>query len=96
MSGQPVASPLPICLNRPTGCGALGKSAPAPDARTHRVSAMKRRSNLPDKPDDVEQVAANGLLHRRALLSRGAAIAGLAGAGLGAAATGAAGDQLGQ
>jgi sulfane dehydrogenase subunit SoxC len=55
---------------------------------------MKRRSNLSDKPDDVEQVAANGLLHRRALLGRSVAIAGLAGAGLGAAATGAAAEQL--
>jgi sulfane dehydrogenase subunit SoxC len=55
---------------------------------------MKRRSNLPHKPDDVEQVAANGLLHRRALLGRSVAIAGLAGAGLGAAATGAAAEQL--
>ena len=55
---------------------------------------MKRRSNLPDKPDDVEQVAGNGLLHRRALLGRSAAIAGLVGTGLGAGATGAGAEQL--
>jgi sulfane dehydrogenase subunit SoxC len=53
---------------------------------------MKQRSNLPGKQN--EAVAGNGLLHRRALLSRSAAIAGLAGTALGAAPTGATAEQL--
>src|SRR5580765_594189 len=53
---------------------------------------MKQRNNLPGKLDDVEQVAGNGLLHRRALLTNGAV--GIVGTGLGTGLTGAAAEPL--
>ncbi len=55
---------------------------------------MKRRKNPPETPDSLEQAAGNGLLHRRALLSKGVAAAGVLGAGLGPNATGAAAEPL--
>ena len=58
---------------------------------------MKQRNNLPGKQDDVEQVAGNGLLHRRALLTSGTAGivgSGLVGTGLGVGLTGAAAEPL--
>ena len=48
--------------------------------------------NPPDKQDELEQAAGNGLLHRRALLASGAV--GLAGAGLSIGATAAAAEPL--
>src|ERR1700681_1177765 len=51
---------------------------------------MKRQA--PDDSNAVEQVAGNGLLHRRALL--GTAALGVMGAGLGPMATGAAAEPL--
>ena len=53
---------------------------------------MKRRTKTPDDHNQAEQVAGNGLLHRRALL--GTAALGVVGAGLGPNATGAAAEQL--
>jgi sulfane dehydrogenase subunit SoxC len=55
---------------------------------------MEKRSGLPDDNETFEQVASNGLLHRRALLSGSAVAAGILGAGLGAGATGAAAEPL--
>src|SRR3954452_23176293 len=55
---------------------------------------MKQRKNPPGKQDETEQAAGNGLLHRRALLGKGVAAAGMLGAGLGATATGAAAEPL--
>jgi sulfane dehydrogenase subunit SoxC len=55
---------------------------------------MKQRKNPPGKQDEMEQAAGNGLLHRRALLGKGVAAAGMLGAGLGATATGAAAEPL--
>src|SRR5882672_7933505 len=55
---------------------------------------MKQRGK--DTPDPIEDVASNGLLHRRALLTSGAALAGsgLVGTGLGIGLTGAAAEPL--
>src|ERR1043166_3302999 len=53
---------------------------------------MTRRDDVGIPP--FEQVAGNGLLHRRALLTRGIAIAGAAGTGAGASLTGAAAEPL--
>ena len=55
---------------------------------------MKRRTKTPDDGDAVEQVAGNGLLHRRALLGRSVAVAGVLGAGVGPGITGAAAEPL--
>ena len=55
---------------------------------------MKRRTKIPDDGNAVEQVAGNGLLHRRALLGRSVAVAGVLGAGIGPGATGAAAEPL--
>jgi len=55
---------------------------------------MKRRTDLPSQHESEQQVAGNGLLHRRALLGKGAAVAGVLGTGLGPNATGAAAEQL--
>jgi sulfane dehydrogenase subunit SoxC len=55
---------------------------------------MEKRIGLPDYDETFEQVAGNGLLHRRALLGKGAAAAGILGAGLGPSATGAAAEPL--
>ena len=46
------------------------------------------------EPDTAEHVAGNGLLHRRALLGRGAALAGALGIGAGVKVTGAAAEPL--
>src|ERR1700723_3835408 len=46
------------------------------------------------EPDTVEHVAGNGLLHRRALVERGAAFAGALGIGAGVDVTGAAAEPL--
>jgi len=51
-----------------------------------------KHKNPPDKQDELEQAAGNGLLHRRALLTSGAV--GLAGAGLSIGATAAAAEPL--
>jgi sulfane dehydrogenase subunit SoxC len=53
---------------------------------------MTRRDDVGIPP--FEQVAGNGLLHRRALLTRGIAIAGAAATGAGASLTGAAAEPL--
>ena len=55
---------------------------------------MDKRTGAPGDDETFEQVAANGLLHRRALLGKGAAAAGILGAGLGPSATGAAAEPL--
>ncbi len=55
---------------------------------------MKRRATDTTQQSVTEQVAGNGLLHRRALLNRSMAVAGVLGAGLGPNATGAAAEQL--
>jgi sulfane dehydrogenase subunit SoxC len=55
---------------------------------------MQKRTGLPDNEEAVEQVADNGLLHRRALLGKSIAVAGVLGTGLGPGATGAAAEQL--
>jgi len=55
---------------------------------------MEKRTGLPSDDETFEQVAGNGLLHRRALLGKGAAAAGILGAGLGPSATGAAAEPL--
>jgi sulfane dehydrogenase subunit SoxC len=52
------------------------------------------RSKRNIEPGKVEQVAGNGLLHRRALLGGGVAFAGAVGARVGLNATGAAGEPL--
>src|SRR5262249_43512385 len=57
-----------------------------------RGQRMKRRGKNPD--EGAEQVAGNGLLHRRTLLGRGIAVAGALGAGLGPNATGAPAEPL--
>ncbi|MGC2591468.1 MAG: molybdopterin-dependent oxidoreductase, partial [Xanthobacteraceae bacterium] len=51
-------------------------------------------TNTATSGNKFEQVAGNGLLHRRALLGRGVAFAGAFGAGVGLNATGAAADPL--
>ena len=48
----------------------------------------------PSEQNPEEEVADNGLLHRRALLTKGALVAGIAGASLGPGATGAAAEPL--
>jgi|KBSMisStandDraft_5_1062788.scaffolds.fasta_scaffold49161_3 sulfane dehydrogenase subunit SoxC len=53
-----------------------------------------KRKNPPDKQDEMEQVAGNGLLHRRALLGNTMMAAGVLGSGLGPGATGAAAEPL--
>jgi sulfane dehydrogenase subunit SoxC len=55
---------------------------------------MEKRTDLPDNETTVEQVADNGLLHRRALLGKSIAVVGVVGTGLGPSATGAAAEQL--
>src|SRR5215467_8757569 len=55
---------------------------------------MKPRASISNEQNSAEQVAGNGLLHRRSLLSKGIAVAGIPGAGLGPNATGAAAEQL--
>ncbi len=55
---------------------------------------MEKRTGLPSDDETFEQIAGNGLLHRRALLGKGAAAAGILGAGLGPSATGAAAEPL--
>ena len=52
------------------------------------------RSVKPGEMNEVEQVAGNGLLHRRALLGRGVAFAGALGTGVGLGATEAAAEPL--
>jgi sulfane dehydrogenase subunit SoxC len=52
------------------------------------------RSKRSIEPSEIERVAGNGLLHRRALLGGGIALAGAVGAGVGGAATGAAAEPL--
>jgi len=51
-----------------------------------------KRKNPPDKQDELEQAAGNGLLHRRALLTSGAV--GIVGTGLSIGATAAAAEPL--
>ena len=53
-----------------------------------------KRKNPPDKQNEMEQVAGNGLLHRRALLGNTMMAAGVLGSGLGPGATGAAAEPL--
>jgi len=57
---------------------------------------MKRRADQPEQPNrqDIEEVAGNGLLHRRALLGKGMAAGTLLGSTLGPLATGAAAEPL--
>jgi sulfane dehydrogenase subunit SoxC len=55
---------------------------------------MEKRTGLPNSETTVEQVADNGLLHRRALLGKSIAVVGVAGTGLGPGATGSAAEQL--
>lgn len=55
---------------------------------------MRQRATDPDQENVTEEVAGNGLLHRRALLNRSIAVAGVLGTGLGPNATGAAAEQL--
>jgi sulfane dehydrogenase subunit SoxC len=55
---------------------------------------MKRRTKAPDDGNPVEQVAGNGLLHRRAVLGSSIAVAGVLGAGIGPGVTGAAAEPL--
>ena len=55
---------------------------------------MEKRTGLPSIDEAVEEVAGNGLLHRRALLGKGAIAAGILGTGLGPGATGAAAEPL--
>ena len=50
--------------------------------------------NIERSKGTIEQVAGNGLLHRRALLGRGIAFAGALGAGIGLKATSAAAEPL--
>jgi len=55
---------------------------------------MKPQSSVPGEDNSADQVAGNGLLHRRALLRGGMVAAGVAGAGIGPGATSAAAEQL--
>src|SRR5215472_18075568 len=55
---------------------------------------MKERVAGRDSQSSADQVADNGLLHRRALVSKGLAVAGLVGAGLAPNTTGAPAEQL--
>jgi sulfane dehydrogenase subunit SoxC len=55
---------------------------------------MKRRITGPDEYKLAEQIAGNGLLHRRELLGRSIAVAGVMGVGIGPAAKSAAAEQL--
>ena len=62
-------------------------------SRNHEGQTMTRSATHP-LPSKAEQVAGNGLLHRRALLRRGAAFASALSAGVGLNATGAAADAM--
>lgn len=55
---------------------------------------MEKRTGLPNIDEAVGEVAGNGLLHRRALLGKGAVAAGILGTCLGPGATGAAAEPL--
>lgn len=55
---------------------------------------MEKRTGLPSDDETFEQIAGKGLLHRRALLGKGAAAAGILGTSLGPSATGAAAEPL--
>src|SRR6202035_219021 len=61
--------------------------------RNHKGETMTRSTTNP-VPGKTEQVAGNGLLHRRALLRRGAAFAGALSTGAGLNATSAAAEPL--
>src|SRR5438067_13506512 len=68
------------------GCAFTNLVCPKEETMTTR----KRNGGAPP----VEQVAGNGLLHRRALLGRGIVLAGAAATGVGTSATSAAAEPL--
>src|SRR5579859_5019175 len=66
----------------------------APDEAARLDTPVRKEKSMNRRGDSSPQVAGNGLIHRRALLGRGALIAGAMGAGVTTSLTSAAAEPL--